>query len=193
MWLNPKFYRVRLSLDILRIFVFPCVILSQACRRWGVRLGFFSLPAHIFAVILWGWIRNLNYDIRQAREAARLGTKPVPRIKGKWPGNVDVLLRMMKAFKTAYLMDVYLELFQEYQCTTLNTRILWVDQVRCSKSFHHASILMLLTHSQRSLRWMKNTLNSSTRLASTTFGADDARKNACESIALEDNLLPQHV
>ena len=58
-----------------------------------------------------------------------MGAKPIKRIRGKWPGNIDVLFRMMKAFKTSYIMDVYLELFQEYQCTTLNTRILWVDQV----------------------------------------------------------------
>ena len=123
-------------LDILRIFVFPCVVLSQACRHWNVRLGIFgTIPAYFAALVLWGWIRNVYYDIHQAREAARLGAKPVPRIKGKWPGNIDVLFRMMKAFKTAYLMDVYLELFQEYQCTTLNTRILWVDQVAISHIF----------------------------------------------------------
>lgn len=129
MWLNPRFYRLRLFFDILRIFVVPSLILSELCRRTNVRLGFLALPAHFLAIILWGCIRNVYYDINQVREAKRMGAKPVPRIKGKWPGNIDVLLRMMKAFKTAYLMDVYLELFQEYKCSTLNTRILWVDQV----------------------------------------------------------------
>lgn len=32
------------------------------------------------------------------------------------------LLSISQAFKTSYLMGVYLELFQEYQSTTLNTR-----------------------------------------------------------------------
>lgn len=29
----------------------------------------------------------------------------------------------------SYLLDVYLDLFKEYRCTTLNLRILWVDQI----------------------------------------------------------------
>ncbi|THH04268.1 hypothetical protein EW145_g5647 [Phellinidium pouzarii] len=129
MWLNPKLYRTRLFLDVVRIFIFPTVVLFQACHYARVRLGLLSVPAHVLAIVLWGLTRNIIYDVKQAQEARRLGAKPVARIKGKWPGNVDILLRMMKAFKTAYLMDVYLELFQEYKCTTLNTRILWVDQI----------------------------------------------------------------
>ncbi|KAH8113061.1 cytochrome P450 monooxygenase CYP63 [Phellopilus nigrolimitatus] len=129
MWLNPKLYRTRLFLDVLRIFVLPCVVLSQSCRHVKVRLGLFTLPAHLLAIVFWGFLRNVYYDSKQTQQARRLGARPIPRIKGKWPGNIDILLRMMKAFKTAYLMDVYLELFQEYKCTTLNTRILWVDQI----------------------------------------------------------------
>lgn len=63
----------------------------------------------------------------------------IPHVVGKWPGNIDILLRMMKAFKTAYILDVYLDLFEEYQCTTLNTRILWVDQV-CATAVRHGFI-----------------------------------------------------
>jgi hypothetical protein len=36
---------------------------------------------------------------------------------------------MMHAFTTSYVLDVYLQLFEEYQCTTLNLRILWRDNV----------------------------------------------------------------
>lgn len=129
MWLNPKFYRIRLFLDVLRIFVIPSVALRELCRYNGLSLGLLSIPAYLSAIIFWGFLRNVHYDYRVKLDAKRLGAKPITRIKGKWPGNIDVLLRMMKAFKTAYLMDVYLELFQEYKCTTLNTRILWVDQI----------------------------------------------------------------
>lgn len=130
MWLNPKMYRTRLLLDVLRIFVFPLVTLYEAQEYTGLKLGLLAPPAYFGAIVFWGFIRNLFYDFQQYRNCSRLGAKPIPRIKGKLPGNIDILLRMMKAFKTAYLMDVYLELFREYQCTTLNTRILWVDQVR---------------------------------------------------------------
>ena len=129
MWLNPKFYRIRLFLDIIRIFVLPSVLLRALTRHNGISLGLLSLPAYLCAIIFWGFLRNVHYDYKLKHDAGRLEAKPIPRIKGKWPGNIDVLLRMMKAFKTAYLMDVYLDLFHEYKCTTLNTRILWVDQV----------------------------------------------------------------
>jgi hypothetical protein len=46
-----------------------------------------------------------------------------------WPGNLDILLSMMRAFRKSYILDVYLNLFEEYQCTTLNLNILWVDNV----------------------------------------------------------------
>ena len=42
---------------------------------------------------------------------------------------MDILLRMMRSFRTDYIQDVYLELFREYQCTTLNLRIFWIDTV----------------------------------------------------------------
>jgi hypothetical protein len=36
---------------------------------------------------------------------------------------------MLQSYKTSYLVDSYLDLFKKYQSTTLNLRILWVDQV----------------------------------------------------------------
>ena len=131
-WLNPLYYRSRLVLDIIRIFVLPSLALSYVLSLSTFRPLplYLSLPAHLLIILIWGVVRNLYSDYRQSREAKSLGAKPIPRVKGKWPGNIDLLLRMMKAFKHSYIMDVYLELFQEYQTTTLNTRILWVDQVR---------------------------------------------------------------
>ena len=66
----------------------------------------------------------------RAQDRYQMGAREIPRVVGKWPGNIDVLFKMMKAFKTSYILDVYLQLFEEYQCTTLNTRILWSDMVR---------------------------------------------------------------
>jgi hypothetical protein len=36
---------------------------------------------------------------------------------------------MIRAFKTSYVGDVYLQLFEEYKTTTLNLRVLWSDTV----------------------------------------------------------------
>ena len=73
MRLHPKLYRTRLVLVVLRIFVFPLVVLSQILKLCGVRLGFLSIPAHFGAIIFWGYLRNTYYDITQTRLANRLG------------------------------------------------------------------------------------------------------------------------
>lgn len=138
--LNPLYYRTRLALDLLRILVFPSLVLH--CLAPSLPL-YLALPAHLAAIVAWGALRNVYADFRQTREAKALGAQPIPRVKGKWPGNIDLLLRMMRAFKEAYIMDVYLELFQEHQCTTLNTRILWVDQVCLCPAFSSLSDVAL--------------------------------------------------
>lgn len=48
---------------------------------------------------------------------------------GKLPGNVDVMLRLMRARNDRYLFDGFFDLFYEYQTTTLNLRFLWQDKV----------------------------------------------------------------
>jgi len=128
--MNPANYRARVLFDLFHIFVVPVVVLSLVLSFFKYRLGLLSLPTHLCFVVLWAATKGALSQAKQDREARSLGAKPIPRIVGKWPGNLDVLLRMMRAFKTSYVLDVYLELFEEYQCTTLNTRILWCDMVR---------------------------------------------------------------
>jgi hypothetical protein len=79
--------------------------------------------------MLWAGARILFSEFVHSREMRRVGTRPIPRVVGKWPGNIDILFRMMRSFKTSYLLDPYLELFERHQATTLNLRILWADQV----------------------------------------------------------------
>lgn len=92
------------------------------------------MPWYILSVLICAGARVLLSEAVNYREAKRLRAKPIPRVAGKWPGNVDVLFKMLRSVKTSYLVNSYLELFEEYQATTLNLRILWVDQVRtCSQ------------------------------------------------------------
>lgn len=126
---NPAQYRLRLLSDVLRGIVLPSVVLSSISRLLHVRFGLLAIPAHVFFIAIWIIARSLYTQRRHFLEAHQLGARPIPCVKGKWPGNIDVLLRMLKAFKKSYVLDVYRDLFEEYKCTTLNTRILWVDQV----------------------------------------------------------------
>ncbi|KAI0294197.1 cytochrome P450 monooxygenase CYP63 [Russula brevipes] len=63
------------------------------------------------------------------REAARMGAQPITRVRGRWPGNLDIILRLLKSFEGGYVLQAFADLFSEYGCTTLNTRFFWDDQI----------------------------------------------------------------
>ena len=127
--MDPANYRARLLRDVFQDYLLPIFcwrcILSYLPYRWGV----FSVPTYPVFVILWITTRSKIIEAQRERRARALNAKTIPCVRGRWPGNVDVLLKMMRAFKTSYVLDVYLQLFEEYQCTTLNLRLLWRDNV----------------------------------------------------------------
>jgi len=127
--MNPAYYRVRLLCDLFWNLLLPVLVLFLVLSQTQYRLGFLSLPAYVAFIFLWGTTKDLYRKSMQEKEAKLLGARLIPCIAGKWPGNIDVLLNMMRAFKSSYILDVYLQLFEEYQCTTINTRILWSDTV----------------------------------------------------------------
>jgi len=127
--MNPARYRIRLFLDFCRFAVLPSLVFHAVLKYSGSRLGFLTQPLHFGFIISWFLFKGTLLKAFQDREARKLGARPIPQIVGRWPGNIDVLLKILRAFRTSYIHDVYLNLFEEYQCTTLNTRILWRDAV----------------------------------------------------------------
>ncbi|GAW02064.1 cytochrome P450 monooxygenase CYP63 [Lentinula edodes] len=78
---------------------------------------------------------------------------------------------MLRAFKTSYILDVYLQLFEEYQCTTLNTRILWTDHIISMDQEHIKFILSTgFEHFWRG-RWQKERMERF--LGQGIFNRDD--------------------
>ena len=128
--MNPANYRARLLLDLFHIFVLPTLVLSSLFSIFRCRVGLFSIPLHLAFIFTWASVRVAYSELWHDRQAKSLGANPIPRVVGKWPGNIDLLFTMLRAFSTSYVLDVYLQLFQEYQCTTLNLRILWHNNVR---------------------------------------------------------------
>lgn len=126
---SPGHYRHRLFLDLAETIALPCVILTLILSFLQCQLGLLTVPAHFSSIFAWTIIRGAYTEYKQQREARLLGTRPIPQVVGRWPGNLDILLQMMIAFKTSYILDVYLQLFEQYQSTTLNLRILWRDNI----------------------------------------------------------------
>ncbi|KAA1473301.1 cytochrome P450 monooxygenase CYP63 [Dentipellis sp. KUC8613] len=139
--MDPSWYRLRFFLDVIRL-ISPSLFLLLALRLAHIKLNIlFAVPCHIAAVIIVFVARVQLATWGQARDARARGVQEIPRVVSKWPGNIDLLLHMLRAGKTSYIQQVYLALFEEYQCTTLNTRILWMDQVITMDSQHMKFIL----------------------------------------------------
>jgi hypothetical protein len=119
-------FRRRIIKDIFCAIVLPPLITSALAHLFRVRL---SLPAYLLSILLTAIARVQYTQLVQRREAKQLGARLIPRVVGKWPGNIDVMLKTRKSFASSYIYNPYLELFEEYQCTTLNTRFLWMDNV----------------------------------------------------------------
>ncbi|KAG6908239.1 hypothetical protein DXG01_005632 [Tephrocybe rancida] len=113
----------------LKTIAIPVIVFFTLLKLSHRGLGYFTIPCNVAFIVAWAWTKRTILDWTQHREAQQLGVKLIPRVAGKWPGNIDVLLKMLKAFKTAYVVDVYLQMFEEYRCTTLNLYILWTDQI----------------------------------------------------------------
>ncbi|KAF7313194.1 Cytochrome P450 monooxygenase CYP63 [Mycena kentingensis (nom. inval.)] len=170
--MQPGRYRLRILRDILRNVLLPSLVLSLALRFCRVNLGpILSLPTHLVFIVLWATGRGILSDFAHRRTANQLGAQEIPRVVGAWPGNIDVLLSMMRAFKTSYILDVYLQLFEEYKCTTLNLRILWMDAVITMDQQH--TKFVLATGFEHFWRGHKQKERMETFLGQGIFNRDD--------------------
>lgn len=128
--MGPANYRARFLSDVTKALILPPISLHWILRYLDVQLPLWKrIPLYIACIVLYNYARNTTQTLLERRRARRVHARPIPRVVGKWPGNIDVIIRMMKQFKTSYPGEVWLRLFQEYQTTTLNLRVLWQDLV----------------------------------------------------------------
>ncbi|KAF7338062.1 Cytochrome P450 monooxygenase CYP63 [Mycena venus] len=88
-----------------------------------------SAAASVFAIPLYISARSYVDLWTHDKAAKRLNATIVPRVQGRWPGNIDIALRVAKSFKEEYVFQVFADLFREYGVTTLNMRLFWCDQM----------------------------------------------------------------
>ena len=133
---NNANFRLRIARDVFRLLFVPPLALFIVVHVSHVRLGWWTPAAYILSIVLAAIGRVQYIDLVQRREAKQFGARLIPKVVGKWPGNIDVLLKLKKGLTNGYIYQAYLELFEEYQCTTLNTRFLWMDNVSSLALFH---------------------------------------------------------
>ncbi len=128
-------YRKRILLSLAKALIVPplltCLALRFAFRSLSLP---YYLPLALLSVPLTVVLRSRYSTWSQDREAASLGAQPIVRVCGRWPGNLDVVLRLLKSFESDYVLQGFADLFNEYDCTTINTRFFWDDQVTAPPS-----------------------------------------------------------
>ncbi|KAF9078274.1 cytochrome P450 monooxygenase CYP63 [Rhodocollybia butyracea] len=170
--MNSPSYRIRLFHDLLKIVVLPFVAFYLI--NAGLFDSLLPLPSCVGFIIGWSICKAFLTRMLQQVNRHRIGAKEITCVRGRWPGNIDVLLKMLRAFKTSYILDVYLQLFEEYQCTTLNTRILWTDHIITMDQEHSKFVLSTgFDHFWRG-RWQKERMERF--LGQGIFNRDDEHR-----------------
>src|ERR1700733_12598237 len=113
-------YRKRILLSFSKALIVPPLFTCLALRFASPSISlWFYFPLVLLSVPLTIVLRS-HYTIwSQDRDAARLDAQPITRVSGRWPGNLDVVLRLLKSFESDYVLQGFADLFDEYACTTL--------------------------------------------------------------------------
>lgn len=143
-----KNYRLAFLVTLANLFLPPTGIIILLIR--------FILPhrftENILLRVILGIATCLAYwtfsfhcaQFRRSREAARLGGVLPPRMKGKWPGNADIVLRSLRIMKEGYAVEHFQQYLDEYGCDTLNLGLWWQDTYITRN--HHTVQAMLATN-----------------------------------------------
>ncbi|KAI0791316.1 cytochrome P450 monooxygenase CYP63 [Abortiporus biennis] len=135
-------YRLRLLRDFVRIIIIPSIVLTGILSTTNTKLSLLlSIVAHIAFWFIAGYLRILYGQYRFRQEACSLGGEPIIQVVGKWPGNIDIMLKLKKNYQEGYLYGYQASLFEEYRTNTLNLRILWTDMIITADEEHIKHVL----------------------------------------------------
>lgn len=145
-WFHPvdsMQWRAKFLIVIAKRVFLPAIVIKCILWYYGVQLS----PLAQFGLFIFATLGYINLcsrwdQYRISRDALRLNARTVPVARGKWPLNLDLLVRLSRAPKTAYAAAWMHDLFQEYQTNTLNIRPLGMDLIL---TCDHAIIKEMLT------------------------------------------------
>ncbi|KAK0200571.1 cytochrome P450, partial [Desarmillaria ectypa] len=114
---------------ILYVNLSHCYISS-----WVVTLGVI-----LSALIYWA-LRVVYMGYRRKKEAESMGARIMPCMQGKWPGNIDILAKIISVWAEGYPSDGFEEMIDAHG-SIFNLRLLWSDMVITTSPKHIQHIL----------------------------------------------------
>ena len=123
-------WRTRFVLNFLRVFLLPSLALRVAIKISHIKVARRLSPIlYLGSVALYINLHARYWEWYSRREATKRGARPIPIARGKWIGNVDLLLRIMQTPRKAYVGQRIHEIMLEYGTDTINIRPLWTDMI----------------------------------------------------------------
>ncbi|KAF7314609.1 Cytochrome P450 [Mycena kentingensis (nom. inval.)] len=107
---------------------------GNAIPVWGtVLVCVASIPLYVA-------FRIRSRDRKQAADAKAMGARLIPRVQGRWPGNLDVMLRTMKSSLHGYPGQTMSEFVEELG-PVINISMFWTDHILTISPDHIKRIL----------------------------------------------------
>ncbi|KAJ7164007.1 hypothetical protein C8R43DRAFT_1122965 [Mycena crocata] len=87
----------------------------------AIAISFARALANAFVLVVG---QTMVMPVYHELHAKSMGARLAPQIKGRWPGNIDVLRHLLKIYETGYLGDGFYEIIQSLG-PMFNLRLLW--------------------------------------------------------------------
>lgn len=119
--------------SLVKTWICPPLLISLMIRYLNLNVSVSSqLFLYITAIPSVYVLRTQISGYQSRRAAKRLGAKPIPRVKGRLPLNVDIVLDWAKSGSEEEVGRMMVLLGRKYG-STYNTRVLGEDQVSTDK------------------------------------------------------------
>ncbi|KAJ7861903.1 cytochrome P450 [Mycena leptocephala] len=101
MELTPGVHFLARNLVVPGILV---LLTHRAAAKFGIGVSIWTvLVASVSAPIAYLVARSVATERYHARDAKRMGARLAPRVRGKWPGNLDFISKLLQAYEIGYL------------------------------------------------------------------------------------------
>ncbi|KAG2158407.1 cytochrome P450 [Suillus bovinus] len=114
-WVSPGVaYLTRGFLSVFFPTASSVIIIQRLASLQGFRVPHGFCPWWFWAQPLWGLLLIFSL-MSQRRKATRLGARLVPRVQGKWPGNLDKVVDIFMRLENEYLGIISTMLVTDHQ------------------------------------------------------------------------------
>ncbi|OAX32011.1 cytochrome P450 [Rhizopogon vinicolor AM-OR11-026] len=141
-WVSPGIaYLGRALLSVVVPLGSSIIIAVRLASLKGFRVSPWLVSAMVLGTAPLGFAAYILVDERSQRQkASRLSARSIPRVEGKWPGNLDKLMYMVSRAEQEYLGRLLLDETKALG-PTINLRFLWEDIIMTTEPQHIKTIL----------------------------------------------------